>query len=277
MKTLYFVPLLFFTASTGAFGQAAQASTTPRPAYRNHTTKYPYGSSIPKLVCRPLRISLIVLQEGEKILSISAGDTYRWKISKSFQGSAGRVKPIIQVKPVKDDINTNIIITTNRRIYNIVLVSPKTGSKHSPFTQEISFYYPSTGISAIGKKPPQKKPTQAGGDSSQTVDISQMNTDYAIKKGKYGFPWKPSVVYDDGKHVYIKLPISAENKSLPALYVVNPAGGRNIINYSYNPNSRIMKSGHTFTKGVLILKFKHKGFLGIGTVTSEHELFITKK
>ncbi|SHG54799.1 type IV secretion system protein VirB9 [Fodinibius roseus] len=249
---------------------------------RSNVIEYPYGYSQATLKATPLRLSLIQLQEGEKVLSMSAGDTRRWKITKSFQGSAGQVTPIIQVKPITDNISTNLIITTDRRTYDVTLESPaldnnSTNPKGS-FTRRITFYYPGeNNFGSIGQKPNNSERGPAALSSAVTTPEEKKNHRYKIEKGKYGFPWEPVEVYDNGKNVVIQMPDHVNAQDLPVLFVVNEVDEKENLNYSFNPETNEIKSNRLFKKGVLIKKFKHPGFAGFGTVTDEKELFIIRK
>jgi len=246
---------------------------------RSNIVEYPYGYSEAKLKATPLRLSIIELQEGEKVLSMSAGDTRRWKITKAFQGSSSNVTPIIHVKPITDNISTNLIITTDRRTYDITLESPaiNDNSKNpkGSFTRRITFYYPGEeNFGAVGQHP---NGNGSGRMATEYPDDEEKNQRYKIEKGKYGFPWEPENVYDNGKNVVIKIPETINAQDLPVLFVVNEVGEKENLNYSFNPETNEIRSNRLFKKGVLIKKFKHPGFLGFGTVTDEKELFIIRK
>src|SRR5699024_12819506 len=77
---------------------------------------------------------------------MSAGDTRRWKITKAFQGSSSNVTPIIHVKPITDNISTNLIITTDRRTYDITpeppAINDNSKNPQGTFTRRMTFSYP---------------------------------------------------------------------------------------------------------------------------------------
>ena len=57
-----------------------------------------------------------------------------------------------------------------------------------------------------------------------TADLTQLNFNYEVKRDKQ-FPWQPAQVFDDGAHVYIKLPEAARNAEAPALFMVADGTG----------------------------------------------------
>ncbi len=46
------------------------------------------------------------------------------------------------------------------------------------------------------------------------------------------FPWAPAQVFDDGAHVYLKLPPEAQHAEEPVLFVLQSDGSRILINYT---------------------------------------------
>jgi len=46
---------------------------------------FPYGAVVPRIICRPFRVSDIALEPGEEILGIHAGDTVRWLLLRQCQ------------------------------------------------------------------------------------------------------------------------------------------------------------------------------------------------
>lgn len=111
------------------------------------TVVYPFGESNPIVTCAPLRACIIELKDGEKVLSIIAGDTERWMVQQSYTGSGGNT-PLIVLKPLKWDISTNMVISTNERVYNLMIDAPpkKEGADEmnpsQAYTEHVSFYYP---------------------------------------------------------------------------------------------------------------------------------------
>jgi len=233
-------------------------------------TEYPYGHSDVKVQAVPLKISMVKLEGGEKIMSLSAGDTQRWIIQKAFARKSGQTIPVIELKPIQHDISTNMIITTNRRIYHLKLESLPEGSTDS-FDRQTSFYYPKdTNFETVGNKPDIER------SETKTIKNKSVNTDYSVQKGKHGFPWEPESVWDDGAHTYIKIPDNVSSQVYPVFYGVNDVGERHVINTTFNPKTNILTTDRVIKKGVFTLREKKKGFLGLGTKHVDQELFIIR-
>jgi len=73
--------------------------------------------------------------EGEKISTISVGDSYAWKIS-----PVGRR---LFIKPLQDNMHTNMTIITNRYTYQFDLMSKTPDSKvDNELVYVLRFFYP---------------------------------------------------------------------------------------------------------------------------------------
>lgn len=79
--------------------------------------------------------SHIEFAKGEKIETISMGDSYAWKITPL----ANR----LFIKPMEKNIRTNMTILTNRRTYQFDLVAKELdGEDDQDLVYVIRFYYP---------------------------------------------------------------------------------------------------------------------------------------
>ena len=109
--------------------------------------RYPYGHSVPTLQCAPLRVCAIELQPGEVVLDTMTGDSERWIIARAVAGARGDT-PLLVVKPTACDLTTNLLLSTDRRIYEIVLDSRslrEADGRREPapaYTPLLAFYYP---------------------------------------------------------------------------------------------------------------------------------------
>ena len=117
--------------------KAARMEPT-RAGYINAIQVYPWTEgALYRLYASPERVSTIALQSGEELIDISAGDTVRWVVgdTSSGQGSTRRVH--ILIKPTLPDIQTNLVVLTDRRTYHLELVSTK-----QAYMASISWTYP---------------------------------------------------------------------------------------------------------------------------------------
>jgi type IV secretion system protein VirB9 len=75
------------------------------------------------LLAAPGRVSDLILQPGEVITSIAAGDTARWTIGDTSSGSGEAKRVHVLVKPFSAGLSTNLVIATDRRTYHLQLSS----------------------------------------------------------------------------------------------------------------------------------------------------------
>jgi P-type conjugative transfer protein TrbG len=214
---------------------------------------FPYGKSQPPLTCAPLRTCLIRLQAGEAVLGPPAlGDSERWITGVMTTGPGGAT-PVVYVKPVACDITTNIVISTDRHLYNVALDSPPCTTKgpgnnrSDVYTWQLTFYYPDEATELwTAKSTAERSPAT----TPSGVLPERLNFAYKIEKDRR-FPWRPSQVFDDGQHVYIKLPPEARSAAAPVLFVLNEDKGRTILNYILSHDYYV--TDRVFHRAVLVV------------------------
>src|SRR3546814_3795342 len=83
---------------------------------------YPYTKgALYRLYAAPERVADIALQPGEMITSVAAGDTVRWTVGDTTSGSGKSQRTHILVKPFAAGLHSNMVITTDRRVYHLEL------------------------------------------------------------------------------------------------------------------------------------------------------------
>src|SRR6185437_2979854 len=207
---------------------------------------FPYGHSQPTLTCARLRACIIELQAGEIVLSRIAGDLERWEIAPAPSGPDGRTTLVV-VKPKDCDLTTNLVLATDRRIYDLTLDSGpcrvaagrSATNPQDPYVRHVRFYYPDETIAQWAKPTPPRV----------EADLTQLNFNYDVKRDKQ-FPWQPAQVFDDGAHVYIKLPDAARHADAPALFMVAEDGSRTLLNYTVVGDTYV--TDRVFDRGVLV-------------------------
>src|SRR3546814_10271572 len=88
----------------------------------------------------PGQITNIALEPGEQRTGagpIAAGDTARWIIGDTTSGAGNTARVHILVKPTREDIETNLVINTDRRTYLVELRSGET-----PYMPSVVWSYP---------------------------------------------------------------------------------------------------------------------------------------
>jgi len=176
-----------------------------------------YSSYTPKVVCRPMYVTDIILQPGENVTGVHPGDPVRWTFSPSKSGAGDAEQTHVLIKPLMADISTNVIINTDRRTYQIDLVSSATN-----FMPSVSFSYPNDTLKewesfiADRRKEREKSSELASGYSISPEDL---HLDYEIR-GKDSLRWKPVRVWDDGVKTYIQFKPGSVRRSVEAPVLV---------------------------------------------------------
>src|SRR5690606_34827841 len=100
---------------------------------------HPYeAGAIYALYASPGRVSAILLEPGEAVTAIAAGDTSRWMVTESEAESEIEPRAVVLVKPQAANLATNIVIVTARRTY---LIEARAGSGRA-YTAEMAWSYP---------------------------------------------------------------------------------------------------------------------------------------
>jgi len=238
-----------------------QASGVARTVVQGNFLTFPYGHAQPTLTCTVLRACVIELEPDEIVLSRIAGDTERWEIAPAPAGPDGRTVLIV-VKPRDCDITTNLVLATDRRLYDLTLDAPpcrgRSTNPQQPYARHVRFYYPDETI-AQWAKPPDPAPVRLG------PDVLSLNFGYRVKKDRQ-FRWAPAQVFDDGARVYIKLPEEARHAEAPVLFVLEADGSKVLINYS-------VVGGDTYVTDRLF----DRAVLVAGVGGKERQVFIERK
>lgn len=212
---------------------------------------YPFGHYQPVLTCTVLRACLVELEDKEALISLITGDDQRWLIDHTSTG-AGGMTPLVSVKPVDYDITTNLIISTDRRVYHITLDSPPReprSRRYNPlghYTRHIRFYYPR-------KKAAIPSSQEFTGRMTEGLTVGDLNHRYSWRRKK-GFPWDPIAVFDDGERVYIRLPDEAPAVEHPLLSI-GRTGQERVADY-------LLRDGYYIVNGL----FEHARLITSGPV-----------
>ncbi len=88
-------------------------------------------------MCAPLRVCLIELQPGEKLVGEpQIGDSVRWNVAPATYGKGDESTAMLVLKPQMPGLDTNLLITTDRRAYYVRLVS-----KADDYVSRVAFVY----------------------------------------------------------------------------------------------------------------------------------------
>lgn len=195
-----------------------------REGYVNAIQVWPYADgALYQVYTSPGRVTVIALQAGEELVTVSAGDTVRWIVGDTVSGSGADLRVNVLVKPTRVGLKTNLVITTNRRTYLLEL-----SSTPQAWMASVSWDYPKDRMLALQK---QAREAQAGAPVETGMALEQIRFRYAVSGDSP--PWKPLRAFDDGEKVYIQFPGGIAQGELPPLFVIGPQGDGQLVNYRY--------------------------------------------
>ena len=194
-----------------------------KDGYINAIQVYPYTKgALYQLYAAPAQVTDIALEPGEKLVSVSAGDTVRWVVGDTTSGEGKDAIVHILVKPIGADLQTNLVITTDRRTYHLEM-----RSSPSTYMASVSWTYPASELLALKKQRAEADVT-AGAVVDAGINIEQLKFRYRIEGDA---PWRPVRVFDDGAKVYIQFPSGLAQSEAPPLFVVGPDAKPALVNY----------------------------------------------
>jgi type IV secretion system protein VirB9 len=163
-----------------------------------------------ELYANPNFISTILLEEGEALVNVAAGDTSRWQVSEATTEGALGARTIVLVKPAAAGLRTNIVLVTDRRTYLVEAVSQASDA----YSAQIAWCYP-RGLEA----------------DAVIASAAALNFDYRVRVIRGARPvWTPVRVFDDGRRTWIEFSADTEASVLPPLFVITPEGAE-LVNY----------------------------------------------
>jgi type IV secretion system protein TrbG len=217
---------------------------------RDGRVLYSYGAGLPTVVCAPLRVCMIELQSGERLVGEPhIGDSVRWNLSPAMYGNGTSATSVIVLKPQGPGLDTNLLITTDRRAYYLRLLS-----KSDDYVARVAFAYPDEDENEkkwqqhlAEQKAQETKATRITELPPNAVDSMYFN--YRLKGGDDNI--RPVRVFDDGKKTYIQISQAARNREAPVLVVIGPDGKQEMVNYRVKDDMYIVD--RLFERAELIL------------------------
>lgn len=182
--------------------------------------------SVYQVITQTYHSTLILFEPGEEILEtpyVSEPDV--WRFSRGIGLKNGVPQHHLLVKPDYSNLNSTLVVVTDRRVYQMELVSTKT-----TYMPTVQWLYPQTIADGETWKQYQEEKlfTEEG-----NVRRDQVSFDYKMRHSVFKIPtWLPTQVYDDGQRTYIIL----NDKSLLTEYPAVFNEKNEIINYRVKDN-----------------------------------------
>ena len=209
------------TARVTAANRAALREPS-RAGYINAVQVYPYSEGVLyRLYAAPERVTDIALQPGETVTSVAAGDTVRWTVGDTTSGSGETRRTHILVKPFSVGLATNLVVTTDRRVYRIEMQS-----RSGPAMTAIAWTYPADELIALRR---QQDAAAAAAPIASDLPVESFNFNYRISGDKPA--WRPIRAFDDGRQTFIEFSPSIAVGEAPPLFVIGEEGEAQLVNY----------------------------------------------
>jgi type IV secretion system protein VirB9 len=178
----------------------------------------------------PMHITDISLAPGEKLISEAAGDTLRWQVAQTYSGSGSNLTQHILVKPSQSGLTNTMVITTDQRVYHLILQSTD-----SSYMASVQWVYGNNDMVSYGNNASANPAMTATSSDNASVDLTKLNFNYKFGMVSGSQPaWYPVRVFNDGRQTYIQLPQNYDSTQLPMLFVADDSGNYGTtVNWRY--------------------------------------------
>lgn len=171
----------------------------------------------------PLRVTTLTLAPRETLVAKAAGDTVRWQIGEAVSGEGAGQRTHVLLKPLEQGLETNLVLTTNRRVY---LVDLKSGGVDA-FNAAVAW----DADSILGVGAPVDAGAAAPVRESVVMPQGELDARYRIES-RGGRPrWTPTSVFNDGRRTFITFDADLQVDEAPVLFVIAPDGEAQMVNY----------------------------------------------
>jgi type IV secretion system protein VirB9 len=182
------------------------------------------------------------------VTGVHPGDPVRWTFVPSISGAGEAERTHVLIKPLMEDISTNVIVNTDRRTYQLDLTSSA-----KDFMPSVSFSYPDDSAKAWESFLSERRKEREANTalvSGYSVDPEDLHLEYEIR-GRDSLRWKPLRVWDDGVKTYIQFRKGATLKSIEAPVLIVYEHKREVI-VNYRAANDMYIADRVFDKAALI-------------------------
>lgn len=172
----------------------------------------------------PLRVTTLTLGPGETLVSKAAGDTVRWQIGETTSGEGADRRAHVLIKPLQRGLETNLVLTTTRRVYYLGLTSGGMDGFNTAVTWDRGAL---EGPMAAAPGPLERVRVP---DPVATPQ-GPLDARYRIETRGRRPSWTPVSVFNDGLRTFIAFDPDLRIDEAPALFVIAPDGEAQMVNY----------------------------------------------
>lgn len=174
-------------------------------ALKKTQTTFTYNeNSVYEIVVSPTYATVLQLSPDEEVQDYIIGDIDYWPVTETKGGRQGTTYVVVSAE--EENLETNLIIVTNKRLYNL-----KMKSTINEYNSLVKWTYPDTKEMILFKE--QSNVTMA-------TSPDKLNLEYYIANKKEDF--SPLAVYDDGEFTYFKM--KKNFKNMPVVFMQDVSG-----------------------------------------------------
>ncbi len=200
-----------------------EATLLPRAeGFINAVQVFPFSEgAIYQVFTAPGVVTDIVLQPGENLVAVAAGDTVRWVIGDTTSGSGAGKRTHVLVKPFTSGLATNLVITTDRRSYHLQLKATSRTAMAA-----LSWTYPADALIALQRA---EAAAEVAAPVAQGLEVEALRFNYVVSGDRVA--WRPIRAFDDGRQTFVEFPETITVGDAPPLFVIGAAGEAELVNY----------------------------------------------
>jgi len=170
----------------------------------------------------PMRVTTLSLGAGEVLVAKAAGDTVRWQIGEAVSGEGASLRTHVLLKPLERGLETNLVLTTNRRVYLIDLKSGAADAFNTAIAWDVDALSPV--VIPVAPAGPSASPLVA-------LPEGQLDARYRIEPRGRRPRWTPTSVFNDGVRTFITFAPDLQRSEAPVLFIIGADGQARIVNY----------------------------------------------
>lgn len=238
--------------------ESLEKATIKPENYKDGTFYYTYNENwVYEIYAQPYHLTDIILEEGEVVMGkpLLSEDGSVWELTANvaINPETGIEIQHLFLKPAYTNLDSSMIIITNRRVYHF-----RVKSFNNTHMAMVKFNYPNT--KNVWATLPNKDEKNIKSEYTTITNPEFLSFDYKIKYGIRKPEFLPERVYDDGSKTYIVVDDIVLHKELPLIFnekneIVNYQVQKNVFVVSRLVNKLTLRLGK---EKVIIEKKKSK-------------------
>ena len=145
------------------------------------------------------------------------------KSHEAVSGAGPEQRTHVLIKPLERQLETNLVLTTNQRVYLVQLKSGPPDSFNAAIAWDLGVLSPPRTPAGRGAQAPVADPL--------VTPVGPLEARFHISSRGRRPAWSPASVTTDGVRTFIAFPSALQASEAPALFVLGDGGQRQMVNY----------------------------------------------